>query len=114
VLVYIGVILALSAQPYLRAPVEFDNSDKLEHLTEYGGLGWLLARMWAALVPAWTARRRVLMAIGFGAVMATCDELFQRTVPGRQSSVYDALADTLGVSIAQWLWLRWSARGARR
>src|SRR6266436_1096633 len=44
VLVYLTVIFSLSAQPNLRPPFEFQNSDKLCHLLEYGGLGLLLGR----------------------------------------------------------------------
>ena len=43
-LAYLGMIFVLSAQPHLKPPIQFENSDKLYHLAEYGGLGLLLAR----------------------------------------------------------------------
>lgn len=113
VLVYLAGIFTLSAQPHLRAPIEFPDSDKLYHLMEYGGLGWLLARAFHDALPGKPWWRRALIAIGVGIVIAACDELFQSTVPGRESSVFDALADTLGVATAQWLYRRIRLRAGR-
>lgn len=113
VLVYLAGIFTLSAQPHLRAPIEFPNSDKLYHLLEYGGLGWLLARALHEALPGKPWWRRALIAIGIGIVIAASDEVFQSTVPGRESTVFDALADTLGVATAQWLYLRITLRAER-
>jgi len=98
VLLYVTVILTLSAQPYLQNPLKFHNSDKLCHLLEYGGLGILLARALRG-----TMRLRVGSLIGAG------DEYFQSFVPGRDSSVFDWMADTLGVMLAQVIYV-WGAR----
>jgi len=106
VLLYLGVIFTLSAQPHLRAPIEFVNSDKLYHLAEYGGLGLLLARALRSTSAAPRRLRLALVAIGLGIVVGASDEWFQSTVPGRESTVYDAVADTLGVALAQWLYWR--------
>jgi len=106
VLLYLGVIFTLSAQPHLRAPIEFQNSDKLYHLMEYGGLGLLMARALRSTLPGISPIALGLAVIGLGIVIAASDERFQSTVPGRESSAYDALADTLGVTAAQWLYWR--------
>ncbi len=112
-LIYVAVIFTLSAQPGLRAPLEFNNSDKFYHLLEYMGLGVLIARVLAHVMPAPRPVPAALLAIAIGALIATCDEFFQSTVPNRQSSVYDALADTLGLALGQLLYWRWRARRAR-
>ncbi len=109
---YLAVIFTLSSQPHLHAPIEFTNSDKLYHMSEYGGLGLLLARTLRAFLPGRPLANRVWIAIALGAVIATCDELWQMHVPGRESSGYDAMADVIGVSLAQWLYARWIARRA--
>jgi len=113
VLLYLGVIFTLSAQPHLRAPIEFQNSDKLYHLMEYGGLGLLMARALRSTLPGSSPVALGLVALGLGIVIAASDERFQSTVPGRESSAYDALADTLGVAAAQWLYWRRMRRAVK-
>ena len=36
---YVTIVIAISAQPYLVAPVDFRYADKLSHVVEYLGLG---------------------------------------------------------------------------
>jgi VanZ family protein len=100
VVLYVCLIFFVSAQPYLRPPLHFNGADKVAHLIEYGILGALLGR---AVSASWKASRTAvaLFAICIGIVVGTCDELFQSTVPGRQSSGFDLMADAAGVAIAQ-------------
>jgi VanZ family protein len=104
VVLYVVMIFSISAQPHLKLPVDFNNADKLYHFSEYGGLGLLIARALNAFMPGRAAGARAAIAIGLGLLVATCDEIFQSTVPGRTSSVFDAMADTLGVALAQWVY----------
>jgi VanZ family protein len=113
VLVYLTVIFSLSAQPNLRPPVRFRNSDKLYHLLEYGGLGLLLGRALRASVGAGPALAVVAAALVLGSLVGAADETFQRSIPGRDSSVLDWAADTAGVALAQGFIL-WLARNGRR
>ena len=113
VLIYVAVIFTLSAQPGLRVPLEFGNSDKLYHLLEYLVLGVLIARVMAHVIPSPRSMPATLLAIAIGALIATCDELFQSTVPRRHSSIFDGLADTLGIALGQLLYWRWRARRTR-
>lgn len=101
VLAYVALVFVLSAQPHLSLPGTWQYRDKLAHLLEYGGLGWLVYR--AALVswPDTVSARRALLTILVVSAIGACDELSQRGVPGRDSSVYDWIADTAGVSLAQ-------------
>jgi VanZ family protein len=107
VLAYVGLIFTLSAQPGLQPPFHFQYADKVAHISEYGVLGFLLARA-LRTVPRF---RSLLLACGFavaiGAGIGSADELFQSTVPGRDSSVYDLIADTIGLTLAQlaYLWV---------
>ncbi len=98
---YVGVILTLSAQPNLKPPVEFFNADKVAHILEYGGLGVLLARASRAQFRQRFAFRAALLALAIGAAVAAGDEVFQSFIPGRDSSVFDWTADTIGLLLAQ-------------
>ena len=101
VLAYVSTIFILSAQPRLQPPLHFQNSDKLMHLLEYGGLGWLFVRALRASQPArpwvWVS----LLALGVGLGIGAGDEYFQSFIPGRESSVFDWLADGTGLTFAQ-------------
>ncbi|MCC6349241.1 MAG: VanZ family protein [Candidatus Eisenbacteria bacterium] len=102
---YVSLIFVLSAQPNLRPPFHFQNSDKLSHLLEYGVLGVLLARaMRATLRPrSWLLTTMLTMALGLG--IGAGDEFFQSFVPGRDSTVFDWLADGTGITFAQLAYL---------
>ena len=110
VVLYVGVIFLVSAQPHLRPPLSFQFSDKLMHVLEYSGLGVLLARALLASGPRQRPAALALLALCLGIAIGTADELFQATVPGRQSSGFDLMADTLGVGLAQIVY-RTLARG---
>jgi VanZ family protein len=105
VLAYVALIFTLSAQPGLHVPGEFEYRDKLAHLLEYGGLGWLTYRAARNTWPQAAFVRRALLAAVTVSALGASDELFQSRIPGRDSSVYDWAADSLGASLAQLLGL---------
>jgi VanZ family protein len=108
VVLYVGMIFALSAQPGLQPPLKFENSDKVAHMLEYGGLGVLLGRALRTLPRLRSVLVASLAAVLIGAAIAACDETFQSTVPNRDPSVFDWIADCVGLSFAQlaYLWFR--------
>jgi VanZ family protein len=101
VLLYITAILVLSAQPGLRPPEGLHLSDKFYHFVEYGGLGLLLVRALRATLRVRLPIVASLVAIAIGIALGISDELFQRMIPGRESSAWDVLADVTGVVMAQ-------------
>jgi VanZ family protein len=101
VLAYITLIVVLSAQSNLEVPLKFQNGDKVCHVIEYFGLGFLAARAVRATMRLPFPLSAALIALSFGVLIGTGDEFFQSFVPGRQSSAYDLLADTLGLALAQ-------------
>jgi len=101
VIVYVAIIFVLSAQPNLSPPFRFQNSDKLMHLLEYGGLGLLLARALWAERPHRPALFVVSVTLAVGMAVAGLDEKFQSFIPGRDSTVFDWLADSYGLCLAQ-------------
>ena len=108
VLAYVALIFVISAQPNLKPPLQFDNSDKLYHLAEYGGLGLLLARAIRATGRFAHGVHAGLAALCVGIVIATADEMFQSTVPGRIASGFDLMADTLGLIAAVLVYAAWA------
>lgn len=105
VLAYVSLILVVSAQPGLQPPVHFRNSDKLAHLLEYGLLGLLLVRALRASLPVRSWTFVTLLALGLGLGVGAGDEVFQSFVPGRDSTVFDWLADGAGLTFAQLAYL---------
>lgn len=105
VLLYVSVIFGLSAQPNLQPPLHFDKADKFFHMLEYGGLGFLMARALRASARMRNALMVSLIVLSVGAVIATSDEAFQRLIPGRDSSLFDGLADFTGLLFAQLIYL---------
>ena len=103
-LAYITTIIFLSAQPYLRPPLQFHESDKLYHVLEYLGLGVLLARAAHASAASWRPVTVALASLLGGILVGTSDEYIQSFVPGRDSSGFDLLADTAGLALAQVLY----------
>jgi VanZ family protein len=105
VLVYLTVIIVVSAQPYLTPPLEFANADKLMHALEYFGLGILVVRALRATMRISLPLVAALLALAFGIAVGTGDEYFQSFIPGRTSSPFDLLADTVGSALAQLVYL---------
>ena len=101
VLAYVAVIFALSAQPYLQSPLHFLNGDKIMHAGEYLVLGLLLVRALRATLRVSRPLFAAMITIGLVLVVGASDEFFQSFVPGRQSDVFDVLADLAGGAIAQ-------------
>jgi VanZ family protein len=105
VLVYVAIIFTLSAQPYLVPPFRFRNGDKVAHTLEYGGLGVLLVRAMRSR-RGWDrplAAGLVALTIGLG--IAAADEKFQAFIPGRDSSLFDWMADAGGLILGQLAYL---------
>jgi VanZ family protein len=105
VLAYVSIIFVLSAQPNLQPPLTFQNSDKLVHVLEYGGLGLLFAWALRATTPARSWTFVSLVALGTGLCIGAGDEYFQSFIRGRESSVFDWLADGSGLTLAQLAYL---------
>jgi VanZ family protein len=113
-LIYITLIFSLSSIPKPPIPAKIPHIDKVLHIFEYFFYGLILGRgirnsfKFAASAPA------CLVAVVLGAMTGAGDEYFQRSIPGRVSSVYDFTADVVGLVIAQLvliqLWAMWSKR----
>ena len=113
VIAYVTLITIVSHQPNLRPPIEYIfwiQADKVAHVLEYSILGLLLARVFRVSLAAPRALTLALVSIGCGLGVAVLDEYHQSFVPGRDSSVYDVMADGVGLTVAQLVY-RVAARG---
>ena len=105
VLLYVTMMLALSSRPYLTPPFEFKFGDKVLHVLEYFVLGILFVRALRATMRIPLPLVAALAALAFGIVVGTGEEYLQSFVPGRVSSPFDLLADTVGLALAQIVYL---------
>jgi len=101
IVLYVALILVLSAQPGLHVPGEVAYTDKLAHTVEYGGFGFLAHRAVRDTWPRAPRFERALLTVAAISLFGVFDEVFQAGVPGRDSSVLDWAADTLGATLAQ-------------
>lgn len=112
VLAYVILIFTLSSIPNLTPPFHFPSSDKMVHVTEYSILGFLLTRALRTIPPLHGAAMAGLLALGLGSALGALDEVYQRGTPGRESSPFDWMADTLGLTLAFLLYLQYQRRYA--
>lgn len=97
---WMGMIFVLSSQSSVPVPNVAESQDKFMHLIAFGVLGVLAARGWPPRV-----MRDVLYLVLAVSVYGIVDEIHQSFVAGRDASVYDWLADTLGGLIGvSWVW----------
>lgn len=90
VLVWMGVIFALSSIPGSRVPGRFGNA---AHVLEYAVLGLLLV---FALHRGRVDLRVVALAVAIASLYGITDEIHQYFVPGRMPDPADWGRDTLG------------------
>ena len=105
---YAGLIYFVSSLS--RAPLPdlgFDYTDKLAHLVEYGILGVLTVRAFAAFTGKATPTVYIA-AIFFGILFAASDEFHQSFVPGRFSDFADGIADSIGTICGAMGYLVWN------
>ncbi len=87
------------------AEIAHQNLDKVAHMFLYFGLGVLLHLTFRNSDNVILRRYAAIFAIILGVLYGITDEYHQSFVPGRSSSIHDLLADGIGVTIAQILFL---------
>ncbi len=104
---WFAVILVLTSVPAPILPhIPVSHADKMLHFAFYLPLGFLLARAFGG-----RGSRAVLYAAGLCLAAASCDELHQAFVPGRNADVLDLTADLAGSLTGAALW--WVLRRKR-
>ena len=93
-LVWMAVLFVLSSNPGVSAPASLAFGDKAAHFAAYGALGFLLAQ---ARLPGRTdGLSRVMLITVLVTVFGILTEWHQSTVPHRDASIGDVVADALG------------------
>jgi VanZ family protein len=105
VILWMGVIFALSAMPSLASPLEPFHDfilRKLAHMAEYAVLTGLLFR--ALRIHIARKTQVLLIAVLVAILYAFSDEWHQTFVPGREGSLRDIGIDALGIAgVSVWL-----------
>jgi len=99
-LLYAGLIFLVSSIPQIPTELpSFTLGDKLVHSLEFGVFGWLLWRS----ASRWRLSARqityLIVILLVGAVYAASDEIHQLFVTGRDSNIYDWIADVIGLAL---------------
>jgi VanZ family protein len=95
-LAYMGCIFGLSSWEHPPSGPRLKYADKVVHAIEYAILGGLAS--WAT--PAgFSVPARITTAIAVGLGVGAADEIYQRSVPGRESSLADLAADLAGATL---------------
>jgi VanZ family protein len=102
VILYAGFIFYLSSRPW-PSPVALPvGADKAIHFSMYFFLGFGL--IWAFRATRFKMSHHL---VWFVAIVGLCygilDEVHQSFVPGREASVFDALADGIGSVVGAWV-----------
>ncbi len=98
VALYMIVIFAESSLE--AAPLPSGLNDKVAHALGFALLGALLARAMASGFPLPLTVERAGSSMVIGVAYGLTDEIHQRFVPGRSSSMGDLIADAAGVVVA--------------
>lgn len=109
-ILYLGLIFFISSRPNLKPPgVDFFLMDKMIHFVEYAILGVLLFDgIGRATIRSNFGSFVFLLAVGSS--VGALDEIFQSYIPGRMMSIFDYLADTIGVAAGLSLAFLWTMR----
>lgn len=98
-LAYCGLIYYLSDQSTLPVPMLFHAQDKLIHAAAYAGMAflfWQAGRAWMLRYGLSGWRFLAIAGIVFCSLYGVSDEWHQSFIAGRDASVFDWVADTVG------------------
>ncbi len=115
-LIWMAVTFYISHQSVVSIPL--GAPDYVAHGVSYAGLGALIVRALAGGRLSAMSWRLVLLATLIGGVYGVSDEFHQSFIPGRDSSLSDIVADTVGVLVGASVaavagaWLRRHRNGA--
>ena len=93
---YLGLIFLLSSLSSFPVSLPVEGIDKVVHAAEYSILALLLTRAVSTLTWIRTWFGVALFSLLLVAMVGTADEVYQSTVPDRDSDALDALADVIG------------------
>jgi VanZ family protein len=100
------VIHNLSATPSTEMPtIDIPHADKIFHVVEYFVLGILLIRAFDKSGFNVSLAKLTVLAIIIALCYGVLDELYQRSIPGRECDIFDFIADSAGAIIGIFLYM---------
>lgn len=96
-LILLGLLLAPIRETAIPTPGGFKHLDKVAHFGLFVVTG-LISVFGARFLSQF--RTRMLFGIVFGLFLAVCTEFGQSLIPVRNTSLYDLLADVVGLGVA--------------
>lgn len=90
----------------MKVPASDYGLDKILHLLEYGPFGLLIARALRSYLPAWSLAAIGTLTVAVALAHGIGDEYHQSFVPGRESDLFDAMADLGGGALGGWFFLK--------
>ncbi|MDP3789482.1 MAG: VanZ family protein [Candidatus Omnitrophota bacterium] len=85
-----------SLEEPLNVDLEIGGLDKILHIAEYSGLGFLLARAIGGTSGKKSAMNVALITFILGTLYGVTDEFHQQLTPGRFVSILDLVSDAIG------------------
>lgn len=104
-LFYCLLIFSLSAQSDLASVSPVAIPDKIAHLLEYSGFGFLIMRILRYLEPEAEYVKHLIWVLTAALIYGLSDEIHQLYVPNREFSWMDLLADGAGGYIGARVWM---------
>jgi len=105
-LFYCLLIFSLSAQSDLASVSPGEVPDKIAHLLEYAGFGFLLMRLLRYLEPEAEYVKHLIWVLSAALIYGLSDEFHQYYVPNREFSWMDLLADGAGGYLGARVWMK--------
>ncbi len=99
ILTWVTLLLAESSGPPAQIMGLFVNFDKIAHFSAYSVLGLLVCALYFQISPR-LALPLLSAPLFISILVGGSEELYQMTVPGRQASLYDLLADSCGAAFS--------------
>ncbi len=97
VILYAGVIIALSSIPNLKTPqIQIVALDKVAHFFEYAIFAFLTFRSVTHITDSITITKSLLISALFLSLFALLDEYYQHCIPGRHLDLWDYITDVGG------------------
>ena len=105
VILYSGIIFYVSSIPNVKTPLRGMQFDKILHIMVYVPFGFLLFR--GICNTKTSVSRGMLLGIVFliSFLYGLSDEIHQSFVPGRNASIIDMIADTIGGLVGGYVYI---------
>jgi len=113
-LLYCLLIFYLSSRSDLASISPFEVPDKIAHLLEYSGFGFLLMRLFRYLESDADYVKHLFWVLTAAFIYGLSDEFHQLYVPHREFSWMDLLADGAGAYFGARIWMMVAEKLVRR